>query len=58
MVLLFDEGPKARPFGNIAAAMSGVPDFIIERRIELFREVHPDFGAGVCAALDAMDPRS
>jgi len=28
-----------------------------ERQIELFRQVHPDFGAEVCAALDALDPQ-
>lgn len=33
--LPFDEGQKARLYANIAAAASGVPDFIPERRIEL-----------------------
>ena len=57
LFLLFDDGQKARLFANIAAAMRGVPDAIAERQIELFRQVHPDFGAGVCAALDALDPQ-
>jgi catalase len=54
---LFDDGQKARLFVNIAAAMKGVPANIIERQIDLFRQVHPDYGAGVCAALDALDPQ-
>jgi catalase len=54
---LFDDGQKARLFANIAAAMRGVPDFILERQIGLFQQVHPDYGAGVCAALDELDPQ-
>lgn len=48
---LFDTGQKARLFGNIAAAMAGVPDFIVERQLALFAKVHPDYGAGVRRAL-------
>lgn len=57
LFLLFDEGQKARLFTNVATAMRGVPPCITERQIELFRQVHPDFGAGVCEALDALDPQ-
>ncbi|MFD1910710.1 catalase [Halodurantibacterium flavum] len=53
---LFDCGQKARLFANIAAAMTDVPAGIVERQLGLFSQVHPDYGAGVCAALDAIDP--
>lgn len=53
---LFDSGQKARLHANLAAAMYGVPDPIIERQIGLFSQVHPHYGGGVCAALDAIDP--
>lgn len=57
LFLLFDDAQRARLFANIAAAMGGVPGSIIERQVELFRQVHPDFGAGVCATLDEIDPQ-
>ena len=50
---LFDEGQKKRLFANIAAAMDGVPDAIIERQCKLFDQVHPDYGRGVRAAIEA-----
>jgi catalase len=54
---LFDQEQKDRLYANIATAMCGVPAAITERQIRLFHQVHPDFGKGVCAALDAMDPQ-
>lgn len=48
---LFDEGQKGRLFRNIAAAMGGVPGFITERQLGHFGKVHPDYEAGVRAAL-------
>ncbi len=57
LFMLFGDGQKARLFANIAALIRGVPSNIIERQFELFQQVHPDFGAGVCAALDALDPQ-
>ncbi|WP_114394066.1 catalase [Oleisolibacter albus] len=48
---LFDAGQRQRLFSNIAAAMQGVPAFIVERQLALFDTVHPDYGAGVRAAL-------
>ena len=48
---LFDEGQKQRLFSNIAAAMGGVPAEIIERQCKLFDQVHPEYGAGVRAAV-------
>jgi catalase len=52
---LFDDGQKARLFANIAEAMQGVPDEIIERQLTHFEKVHPDYGAGVHAALSTME---
>jgi catalase len=51
---LFDEGQKSRLYSNIAEAMFGIPDFIIERQLGHFEKVHADYAAGVRAALDAM----
>ena len=48
---LFDAGQKQRLFANIVAAMAGVPDVIVQRQLALFDKVHPDYGAGVRAAL-------
>lgn len=55
LFMLFDDAQKDRLFASIAAAMRGVPAGITERQIDIFRRVHPDFGAGVCASLDALD---
>ena len=51
---LFDDGQKARLFSNIAEAMQGVPDNIIERQLAHFEKVHPDYASGVRAALDKL----
>lgn len=48
---LFDAGQKSRLFSNIAAAMGGVPGFIVERQLGHFKLIHPDYEAGVRAAL-------
>ncbi len=48
---LFDAGQKNRLYANVAAAMAGVPAAIVERQLALFDKVHPDYGAGVRAAL-------
>ncbi len=50
---LFDAGEKARLFSNIAAAMAGVPAFIVERQLALFEKVHPVYAAGVRAGVTA-----
>ena len=41
----------ARLFSNIADEMQGAPEFIVERRLGHFEKVHPDYAAGVRAAL-------
>ncbi|GAB2892165.1 catalase [Microbulbifer echini] len=48
---LFDDAQKQRLFGNIARAMAGVPDRIIQRQLAEFHKVHPDYAAGVKSAL-------
>ncbi len=48
---LFDDAQKARLFSNYAAAMGGVPDFILERQFALLDLVHPDYGRGVRDAV-------
>ena len=48
---LFDAAQQQRLFGNIAAAMAGVPDVIVERQLALFDRVDPAYGAGVRKAL-------
>ncbi len=53
---LFDEGQRERLFGNIAAAMEGVPDEIKLRQIELFTHVDPAYGEGVAKAVGLPVP--
>jgi catalase len=38
-------------FRKIAAAMQGVPQFIIERQLEHFTKADPVYGEGVAKAL-------
>lgn len=49
---LFSQDEKNRLFSNIADAMAGVPEFIIERQLGHFEKVHPDYAAGVRAAIN------
>ena len=48
---LFDDGQRQRLYSNIAEAMNGVPVEIVQRQLEHFRRVHPDYADGVAAAL-------
>ena len=48
---LFDDGQKQRLFHNIAGAMQGVPQFIVDRQLAHFDKVHADYGAGVRKAI-------
>ncbi|MGR3570784.1 catalase [Brevirhabdus sp.] len=48
---LFDEGERNRLYANIAAAMQGVPQEIVDRQLAHFDKVHADYGNGVRAAL-------
>jgi catalase len=48
---LMSENQKNQLFGNIAAAMSGVPENIIRRQLAHFQKADPAYGAGVAKAL-------
>ena len=48
---LFNDGQRQRLYGNIAEAMQGVPMAIVERQLEHFGRVHPEYRSGVAAAL-------
>ncbi|MCY4395194.1 MAG: catalase [Rhodospirillaceae bacterium] len=47
----FDAGQRQRLFANVAEAMQGVPLDIVLRQLDLFGQVHPDYGAGVASSL-------
>ena len=47
---LFDEGQRQRLFNNIAEAMDGVPQFIIDRQLGHFDKANPNT-VPVCAEL-------
>ncbi|MFZ5746437.1 MAG: catalase [Pseudomonadota bacterium] len=51
---LFDEGQKDRTASNFAAAMHGIPDFIIDRQIGHFEMVAPDLAQRIRAKLAAL----
>lgn len=48
---MFDSGQRQRLYKNIAAAMQGVPESIVNRQIALFDKVDLEYGAGVREAL-------
>lgn len=48
---LFSDDEKQRLFGNIAAAMQGVPQAIVDRQCDLFAKVDPSLSAGVKSKL-------
>ena len=48
---LFDADQKARLYANIAAAMVGVPEAIVERQLGHFARIDPAYAEGVRAAL-------
>lgn len=48
---LFDKDQKKRLYGNIARAMAGVPENIINRQLEHFEKVSPEYAEGVKKAL-------
>jgi len=50
---LFDQGEKSRLYANFAAAMAGVPDFIVDRQLAHFDLIAKEYGDGVRAALAA-----
>lgn len=51
---MFDAAQRQRFFDNIAGAMQGVPDAIVERQMAHFRAADPAWEAGVRASLARM----
>jgi catalase len=51
---LLGEAQQKRLHGNIAAAMQGVPEHIVERQLGHFAKVNPAYADGVRAALAAL----
>lgn len=51
---LFDADQKQRLFSNLADAMAGVPDAIIERQLVHFDRISQEYGDGVRAARAAL----
>ncbi len=48
---LFNDEQKKRLFGNIAAAMAGVPEEIVQRQLVHFHRADPAYAEGVARAL-------
>ncbi len=53
---LFDDAQRRRLYSNVAEAMDGVPEEIIERQCTLFDQVDPAYGAGVREAVQMRLP--
>ncbi|WP_321840793.1 catalase [Paraburkholderia bannensis] len=50
---LFDAGQRERLFANIARAMRGVPQDIVDRMVTHFEQIDPDYAAGVRSVIKA-----
>lgn len=48
---MFNAEEKTRLFSNIAEAMQGVPEHIVQRQLGHFDKVHPDYAKGIADAL-------
>jgi len=48
---MLDEPQRQRLYANIAAAMAGVPDAIVQRQLTHFAKVDPGYADGIAAAL-------
>jgi catalase len=55
---MFTPEQKARLCSNIATAMTGVPQFIVERQLAHFDKADPAYGDGVRKALAAQGNRT
>ena len=51
---LLSEDEHQRMYQRIAGDLVSVPENIARRQIDLFSQVHPDYGSGVAAALQAL----
>ena len=48
---LFDDAQRQRLYANIAAAMEGVPEEIVDRQLALFGKIEPHYAHGVACAI-------
>ncbi len=48
---MFDDAQKDRLHHNIAEAMEGVPEYIVQRQLNHFHKADPAYASGVAAAL-------
>ena len=48
---LFDDAQRQRLYGNIAEAMDGVPEEIIQRQLSHFHKVDPEYARGVARTV-------
>ena len=48
---LMPEAERAQLYGNIAASMAGVPQFILDRALGHFAKISPDYAEGIRRAL-------
>jgi catalase len=55
---LFDDAQKGRLYDNLAAAMDGVPDEIIERQLAHFHLIDPAYAQGIRAARAALSSKA
>jgi catalase len=55
---LFDDGQKGRLYDNLAAAMDGVSDEIIERQLAHFHLIDPAYAQGIRAARAALSGKA
>ncbi|MUH37379.1 catalase [Zobellia amurskyensis] len=59
---MFNEGQRQRLFNNIATAMEGVSEEIVQRQLKHFYAADPGYGAGVAKAINdrkgGVDPNS
>ena len=55
---VFDDAHKGRLYENLAAAMDGVPDEIIERQLAHFHLIDPAYAQGIRAARAALNTKA
>jgi catalase len=55
---LFNAEQRERLFRNIAEAMTGVPEAIVQRQLKHFLAADPAYGAGVAKALGKEHTRA
>lgn len=51
---MLDDKEHERMFTRIAEDMKNIPEFIQQRQIDLFYQVHPEYGDGVAKALEEI----